>query len=206
VEEKCPMISLLSGIWVRNSGSPIWKQWMAVRRKEFRSEEGEYSTSRGDMAVSPDGRYLAYIDSYLDDTGNRTKSRILRIINSSGHALPMNYWIVDWQWLIGWTDNQHLAIFTGSKEILILDPFTGRWEKLPPPAWLGKIAYDYYGNDGPFYSPSLNRILVKPDDSVFELKDFQTGEVIYEGNGSLNGGHLIGQRMVLHWLLDQANY
>ena len=99
----------------------------------------------------------------------------------------MNYWIVDWQWLIGWKDNQHLAIFTGSKEILILDPFTGRWEKLPPPAWLGKIAYDHYGNDGPFYSPSLNRILVKPDDSVFELKDFQTGKAIYEGNGSLNG-------------------
>jgi hypothetical protein len=147
---------------------------------------GIFSTSKGDIAISPDRRYLAYIDSYLDDTGKNTRSRILRIVNSSGHVLPMNYWVINWQWLIGWTDNQHIAIFTGNKEILILEPFTGRWEKLRAPAWLRRLTYDYYGNDGPFYSPSLDSMLIRPDYLSLEWKDFQTGQTIYKGGEYLD--------------------
>ncbi|HET9911837.1 MAG TPA: WD40 repeat domain-containing protein [Anaerolineales bacterium] len=190
VEEKIPDDLNLSGIWVRNSGRPYLETMDGRTAYGVPLRGGGiFSTSKGDMAISPDGRYLAYIDSYLDDTG-RTKSRILRIINSSGHSLPMDYWIIDWQWLIGWKDNKHIAVFTGQKEILILDPFTGRWEKLQAPAWLGKIVYDYYGNDGPFYSPSLDRILIKPDYSIFELRNFQTGQTIYKGNRYLDGWDL----------------
>jgi Tol biopolymer transport system component len=147
---------------------------------------GIFSTSRGNMAVSPDGRSLAYIDSYLDDTGKNTRSRVLRIINSSGHSLALDYWIINWQWLIGWTDSQHIAVFTGSKEILILDPFSGRWEKRRAPAWLNELTYDYYGNDGPFYSPGLDSMLIRPDYLTLELKDFQSGQTIYEGGEYLN--------------------
>jgi WD40 repeat protein len=139
------------------------------------------------MAISPNGKYLAYIDSYFE-AGPHTKSRILRIINSSGHSLSTDYWTLDWQWLIGWLDDQHLAVFTGNKEILVLEPFTGKWERFPKPSWLDRIEYDYYGNDGPFYSPDLHTMWVKPDDASLELRDFQTGQTIYtdKGNGYLN--------------------
>ncbi len=191
LEESMPADLNLSGIWVRNSGTPYLEPMDGHTAYGVPLRGGGiFSTSRGDMAISPDGRYLAYIDSYLDDTGKRTKSRILRIINSSGHSLSMDYWTIDWQWLIGWIDNQHIAIFTGHKEILVLEPFTGRWERLQKPSWLESIDYDYYGNDGPFYSPSLDRILIKPDYSNFELRDFQTGQTIYKGNGYLDGWNL----------------
>ncbi len=188
VEETMPGDLNLSGMWVRNAERPYLETMDGQTAYGFPLKGGGIlSTSKGDMVISPNGKYLAYIDSYLDETGTHTKSRILRIINSSGRSLPMNYWIIDWQWLIGWTDNQHIAILTGSREILVLDPFTGRWEKLQAPVWLGRITYDYRGNDGPFYSPGLDRILVKPDHSMFELKDFQTGQTIYKGNGNPNG-------------------
>ncbi|MBN2119374.1 MAG: PD40 domain-containing protein [Anaerolineales bacterium] len=190
VEETMPSDLNLSGIWVRNSGRPYLETMDGRTAYGVPLKGGGiFSTSKGDMAVSPDGRYLAYIDSYLDDTGKHTKSRILRVISSSGHSLSMDYWIIDWQWLIGWTDNQHIAILTGKKEILILEPFVGRWERLPKPSWLNNFGYDPYGIDGPFYSPSLDHILIKPDYSSFELRYLPTGHIIYKGNEYLTDSH-----------------
>ena len=191
VEENMPDDLNLSGIWVRNRGRPYLEPMDGSTAYGVPIKGGGiFSTSPGDMAISPDGQHLAYIDAYVDDTGKNTKSRVLRVINSSGRSLPMGYWIIDWQWLIGWLDNQHLAVFTGNKEILVLEPVTGKWERLPKPSWLDRLDYDYYGNDGPFYSPNLDRMVVKSDASVFELKDFQTGQTIYKGNGNPNGWDL----------------
>ncbi|HMB25224.1 MAG TPA: hypothetical protein VKP08_20415 [Anaerolineales bacterium] len=191
VEERMPDDLILSGIWIRNRGKPYLEPMEGGTAYGVPLKGGGiFSTSQGDTALSPDGRYLAYIDTYMDDIGKSTRSRVLRIMNSSGRPLPMSYWIINWQWLIGWLDNQHLAIFTGNKEILVLEPFTGKWERLKKPAWLDRIEYDYSGNDGPFYSPTLNRILVKPDYSTFELKDFQTGQTIYKGAGDPKGWEL----------------
>ncbi|HSB01879.1 MAG TPA: hypothetical protein VLE49_14610 [Anaerolineales bacterium] len=182
IEEEMPDDLILSGVWVRNRGKPYLEPMDGSTAYGVPLKGGgTFSASQVDMAISPDGRSLAYIDSFLDDTGIHTQSRILRIINSSGRSLPMDYWIISWQWLIGWLDNQHIAIFTGNKEILILEPFTGKWERLPKPSWLNRIGYSV--NDGPFYSPSVDRILVKPDYSMFELRDFQTGQIIYKVKG-----------------------
>jgi hypothetical protein len=183
VEEEMPDNVNLSGIWVRNRGRPYLEPVQGGTAYGIPLKGGgAFSTSPDDMAVSPDGKHLAYIDSYLDEDRNSTQSRILRVINSSGRSLSMDYWITNWQWLIGWMDNQHLAIFTGNKEFLVLEPFTGKWEKLPKPSWLDDREYDYSGYQGPFYSPSLKHVLAKPDYSSFELKDFRTGETLYTGN------------------------
>jgi WD40 repeat protein len=184
IEEKMPDDLILSGVWVRGAGKPYLENLEDHTRYEVPLKGGGMFTSySGDFAVSPDGKYLAYIDSYFNSEF-RIEKRVLRIIKSSGHSLPMDYWPVDWQWLIGWIDNRHIAIFTGNKEILILEPFTGEWKKLQQPSWLDNPAYDYSGYEGPFYSPSLSSVLVKPDYSIFELKDFRTGERLYMGNGS----------------------
>lgn len=218
IEEQMPDDLSLSGIWVRGPGSPYLEPMdgsgMAYRIPL--KGGGLFSTSKGDTAVSPDGRYLAYIDSYLDDTGNRTKSRVLRIVDSAGHPVPMGYWLIDWQWLIGWLDNRHIAVFTGNKEILVVEPFTGKWERLPKPSWLHSMDYDYEGNDGPFYSPNLDSILVRPDYSTFELRDFQTGQTIYKGSGDPHGWDLgwsadgstlaIGSEKFLHVIAGSQQY
>jgi hypothetical protein len=146
-----------------------------------------FSTDKVDMAISPDGKYLAYIDSYLDESGKATESRILRIVSSSGNSLSMDYWIIDWQWLVGWTDNRHLAILTGNKELFLLDPFSGKWEKIQQPSWMNRIDHEswYYGFQGPFYSPSLNAVLIQSG-ADFELRDVQTGKIIYARDGYLS--------------------
>lgn len=183
VEEKMPDDLSLSGIWVRNRGKPYLEPLEGGTAYGVPLKGGGlFSTSRGDMAVSPDGRYLAYIDSYLDETGKKTQSRVLRVINSSGRSLSMDYWVTNWQWLIGWLDNQHITILTGNKELLLLEPFTGEWKELQQPSWLGDIDYYHYGYEGPFYSPSLNSIFIQSG-ATFELRDFQTGKTIYKGDG-----------------------
>jgi hypothetical protein len=183
IEEKMPNNLILSGVWVRGAGKPYLENLEEHTRYEVPLKGGGIFTSyAGDFAVSPDGKHLAYIDAYYN-SAYKVEKRILRIIKSSGHPLSMDYWPADWQWLIGWTDNRHIAIFTGNKEILILEPFTGEWKRLPQPSWLGNPGYDYSGYDGPFYSPTLKSVLVQPDYSSFELKDFVTGETLYTGNG-----------------------
>jgi hypothetical protein len=186
VEEEMPDDLNLSGIWVRNRGKPYLETMDGSTAYGLPLQGGGiFSTSHRDMAVSPDSRHLAYIDSYLDDTGKRTNHRILRIISSSGRSLPMDYWIIDWQWLIGWTDNQHIAMLTGNKELLVLEPFIGKWEKLQQPSWLDNLDYYYYGYQGPLYSPNLNAVLFESG-PVFELRNTQNGRIIYKKDGYLN--------------------
>lgn len=183
VEENLPE-GLISGVWVRGNKQPYLEP--AGNRIPLKGG-GNFSTGKRDMAVSPDGKYLAYIDAYLDATGQGTKSRILRIIDASGQPVSLNNWLVDWQWLIGWKDHQHLALLTANQELFLLEPFAGTWEQLPQPAWLGNldvIRFAYQDEWPYYYSPSLNSILVRSGNNL-ELRDFQTGRTLYQAQGDL---------------------
>lgn len=183
VEENLPQDLALSGVWVRGGKKPYLEP--SGYRIPLKGG-GHFSTGPFDMAISPDGKYLAYIDSYLDETGQGTSGRILRIVDGSGRSLPMDFWTINWQWLIGWADN-HLAVLTDNQELFLLDPLTGKWENRSQPSWLGNMEITRYAyqEDGPYYySPSLNSVLIQSGSNL-ELRDFQSGETIFEANGDL---------------------
>ena len=189
IEEKIPDDLVLSGVWVRNEATPYLENLDEHVDYIVPLEGGGLlSTRNGDMAISPDRKYLAYIDKYYDPVNNSLNRRILRIIKSSGHSLPMDYWVEDWQWIIGWIDHQNIALFTGNKEIIILNPITGEWNKYQEPSWLDNInnneyTYSYDSYYGPFYNPKLDRTIIKSDEKGFALRDLQSGEVIFRDTG-----------------------
>ncbi|HEX2995745.1 MAG TPA: hypothetical protein VHP14_13050, partial [Anaerolineales bacterium] len=75
VEERMPDDLILSGIWIRNRGKPYLEPMEGGTAYGVPLKGGGiFSTSQGDTAISPDGRYLAYIDTYMDATGKNTQS------------------------------------------------------------------------------------------------------------------------------------
>ncbi len=77
--------------------------------------------------TSPDGQWAAYLAIEIDETGYREKSRILHVVDTAGRQVKMTAWQVDWQYLIGWVDDEHLAISTPDTPkggITLLNPFT----------------------------------------------------------------------------------
>ena len=176
VEDGIPANLSLTGVWIRNRSRPY------LNNIENQIDYGiplygGSVLSPYDMAVSPDGKWLAYTDTYLDTSTHKANSKILRVINSAGHSLDMDYWRVDWQSIIGWIDNKHLAlIIHGSKtEIVSLNPFKGKWEKIP--------GLDDYMTDSYWYpiafNVKLDKVVMKADNKVV-LKDVMTGKVLWQ--------------------------
>jgi hypothetical protein len=83
--------------------------------------------------TSPDGKWAAYLAIEIDETGYREKSRILHVVDTSGRQVNLTAWQVDWQYLIGWVDGQHLAISTPDSPkggITVLIPFTKEFRQV----------------------------------------------------------------------------
>jgi hypothetical protein len=114
----------------------------------------------------------------------KTEKRILRIINSDGHSMPMDYWVADWQSIIGWIDNKNLAISLSLdtedyQKTIILNPFTGAWKNLELSQWLKENP-----PQRTVYNPTFGWLL---DYSYFPsphrvLKDFKTGNIIWQND------------------------
>jgi hypothetical protein len=189
IENEIPADLSFSGSWIRNERTPYLEYLNEGSTYTVPLEgKGLFSTDKGDFAISPDGKYLAYIDIYMNATRHGADKRILRVIKSSGHVLPMDYWTIDWQWIIGWIDNQNLALATGKKEAIILNPFTGEWKKFENPKWLSPDINDSYFPDldtyvyVPRYNyvPTLNWLLLETDRQTLEVRDVQSGELIWD--------------------------
>jgi hypothetical protein len=182
IEENIPEDLTLSGVLVRGQFKPYLENLDEHTKYEVPLKGGSiFSLYRPDFAISPDGKHLAYIDSYLDDNFHMEK-RILRVIKSSGHSLLMDYWPADWQWIIGWADNQTLALSIGDQGLILLNPFTGHWTKFRP-EWLT----DDFGWFTP-YVPPLGWLLDDSASPHMALKDVNTEKIIWQTDhrGSLN--------------------
>jgi len=188
LEAELPADLKLPGVWVYNPGSPYLENLAENTVYSVPLEGGgQLSTAPGDMAISPDGTHMAYIDTYLDTTYRyRTDKRVLRVIRSSGHALDLDYWLEvdDWQWIVGWVDDQNLAIATGNKDVVILNPVTGFRRTFHQPDWVNfkndTNPYRWDVSNYPLYNPTLAWILEHPDYDEFALKNVQTGETIWQ--------------------------
>ncbi len=187
IEQNVPDDLSLSGVWVINPGSPRLRN---LDEKTFYGVPleggGLLSSYSGDMAISPSGQHVAYIDTYLSaGMPTRTEKRVLRVMRSSGHSLDMSYWKEEWQWLIGWVDDQNLALYTSKKEVVILNPLSGAWRVFEQPEWLTKedeSSYYGYYRDLPGYSPNLEWVVQQSSNKV-SLRNVQTGETTWQING-----------------------
>jgi hypothetical protein len=192
IEPQMPADLALTGVWVTNPGRPRLEN--LADHLTYRiplKGDAALSSADGDLSISPDGTYLAYIDSFLEPIRKyRTEKRILRIIRSSGYMPDVNYWqeVETWQWIIGWLDNEHLAIAMSNQQVVILNPFTGEWQQFKQPKWVNynteTSLYRWdgssYRSDYPFYNPSLEWVLVPRGSGSLDLKSVQTGTTVWQ--------------------------
>lgn len=183
IESKVPGDLALSGVWVMNNGSAPYIENLDDHTKYAVPLRGGSTELGGTLAVSPDRTHLAYLDDYYDTTtsGLRASKRVLRVIHSSGHEFNMDYWSLDWQEIIGWVDNENLAIATPNQDIWILNPLTGVQRKLRQPAWVPIIdKYTYYWEFSTAYNPTLTWFQYRPDYHTLRLMNIPTGKVAWE--------------------------
>jgi hypothetical protein len=79
--------------------------------------------------TSPNSKWVAYLVVDLDETGYQEKSRILHVKDLLGQEQDLSFWLVDWQYVVGWIDDRQIALSTpGNPQgaVTLLNPFTGK--------------------------------------------------------------------------------
>jgi Tol biopolymer transport system component len=141
-------------------------------------------------AVSPDRKWLAYLEQFYDPT-----RRELRVVSSSGQQQIIDNWKDNWSGdIIGWLDNQYLLVaefFDMDHTVDVFDPFSGEWQELkasfPHTSPNGEVFGASGSQVGPMlvYDPARNTVLYErylrdQDKSTYELWDIQSKEILWE--------------------------
>ncbi len=128
------------------------------------------------VAFSPNKLWAAFIAYTLDAPGIRQASRKLHVRNALGYALDLSYWQVDWQYIIGWVNNQEIALSTPGRalgEVTVLNPFTGKFRVVKTVPSGMKLS----GNDSNtqnYYNDDLSSAILPVDTCDCDGKDSST--------------------------------
>lgn len=181
--ESLPTDLKLTGVWIRQRRNPYLENLDEGTKYRIPLDGGGIlSAYHRDLSVSPNGKWLAYLDAIIDTSNPRkiarTEGYSLKVIHSSGHSLSMGYWPISSQGIQGWVDNQNLLLKLNGQDI-VLNPFSGRWYEIENPEWLEKMNLnDSWLRDDKKYSPSLDQVIVYLD-TRSELRDVVSGEIIF---------------------------
>ncbi|HVN54585.1 MAG TPA: hypothetical protein VMT46_09670 [Anaerolineaceae bacterium] len=116
-----------------------------------------------DYARSPDGKWLAYIESALDAQGIRTRQRNLRLVRSDGRIVDLSSVEGTWEYLIGWEDSEHIELLVADApyfRAVSFNPFNGQVHDLPPlPKDFGR---DFSTFSALAYNSQLTHLVYQP--------------------------------------------
>jgi len=141
-----------------------------------------------DFAISPNGKWIAFLESTYDAAG-KTIGRYLAVADANGTKSELPTWsFVNVQWLIGWINDQQIALQIPGKPIgtvVTLNPFNGKVDFIPPPTSnLLDIGYGGFYPGQVLYDPSLTHVLyvdgLKWEELKYVLKDLSTHQVLWE--------------------------
>jgi hypothetical protein len=181
VEESLPPDFQLEGVWVRQETNPYLEiiKENTKYRVPFDGGERLYN-SEGYWSVSPNGEWLAYINTVYDTTGIswRKKGDLLKVIHSSGYFLTMDYWPMTYQSIQGWIDDKNLLI-NMNQRFIVLNPFSGSWHELKDPDWLTNLTINKHQEGIVEYSPHLDSVILRSKNQV-ELRDTVSGKTLFE--------------------------
>lgn len=118
--------------------------------------------SLSDMAVSPDGKWLAY---RIYSTNNKDANLVISNVTNEQHlSIP---WENEWYWIDSWLDENRLLIGIGADSFLVLDPFTNERLLLNPELPNIFKAQGFSGLHGRGYNRDLDRVVYVQGDSLF---------------------------------------
>lgn len=181
--ENLPTDLELTGAWIRQDSYPFLENLDDETKYRIPLDGGgSLNTYQGDWSISPNGEWLAYLDTIIDSSNPRNIARTegfsLKVIHSSGHSLSMGYWPITYQSIQGWVDDQTLLLDLDGRDI-VLNPFSGKWYEIESPKWLKEMNLnDSWLRDDKKYSPNLSKVIIHLD-TYSELRDFNSGELIF---------------------------
>lgn len=181
--ESLPADQNLTGVFIRQHTYPYLENLdEGTKYRVPLAGGGILETYEGYWSISPNGKWLAYLDRLVDISNPRgivsTEGFSLKVIHSSGHSLSMDYWPITYQSILGWVDDQNLLLKLDSRDI-VLNPFSGKWYEIDTPDWFTKLNLrDSWIRDAKKYSPNLNQLIVYFD-THSELRDVNSGELIF---------------------------
>ena len=150
-----------------------------------------YSTN---YDLSPDGKWLAYLEKSFDNTNNKETKRYLRLMDSDGRKYDLPFWSLDWQWLIGWVNNQQIALMDPRNlegTITILDPFSKETKELLPTFPHIQSTSSKYHNrpENFYYNSSLSHVvyLEEADDWDTVIYDVNLKKIVWNGDKDMFG-------------------
>jgi hypothetical protein len=188
IEEKVPSNLILDGAILLNSQTPQGGVKRSMIHLDLHSQRKSilpYST--GPIALSPDGKWLAYLDLAYNQKGEQ-KSMVLQMTDAEGRRRNMSHWGLTRQTLIGWQGRDHLVVespgYPGGN-YLVLNPFT--WEMqvyqvdVPPRRSDAPTAYP---------DPTLAYWVIQPEavgsEPFWRLLARDGWQTLWEGGGSPN--------------------
>lgn len=186
VEESLPNDFQFEGVWVRQESKPYLEN--LVENTKYRvplDGGGRLGNYWMDLSISPNGEWLAYLDSILDTSGRTTRMEglSLKVIHSSGYSLSMDYWPIGMQSIQGWVGDKNLLLGLGQRAI-VLNPFSGKWYEIRDPDWLSSLTADEpWWNEIKRYSPHLDAVTVRLDNHS-ELRSLSSEKNLF-GDASL---------------------
>lgn len=149
--------------------------------------------------VSPDGKWLAYLQDTYDQSRSKILKKELVVATGAGQLYKTIPWEDNWLYLIQWLDNQRLVIIrnrnTGNEpykldSVIVLNPFTAQQQEFLPdypniytilkPTTL----WGYYDAARTIYDPTLTWVVYAGAPTAYsnttlvtiELENTQTGK------------------------------
>jgi hypothetical protein len=186
LEDQLPPDIQLTGVWIRRPGKPYLENFDENTKYRIPLDGGGIlSLNWGAGAISPNGKWLAYLDTNYDTSGRvkEATGSTLRVIHSSGRALSLDDWPANFQKIDGWVDDQHLLLELNyfsevNRHVVLLNPFSGEWKYVVEPDWFNSVLIERSLFNSVVYSPNLDEVILQLKDHS-ELRDTKKGTLLF---------------------------
>ncbi len=150
----------LSGVWIRQRGNPYLENLGDHTKYKVPLKGGG---ALENIAISPNGELLAYMDRYVESSGRGTDKWDFLVLKPDGHLIVLPNWVFDVRGILGWASNREIALKIYEKELkyIVYNVFSGEWREIPfdPKIFNGRKNDDLMSpfGEGSYFNP--NQIL-----------------------------------------------
>jgi hypothetical protein len=187
VERELPIDGTFKGVLILNRKENTCLLDLQTQKQQVLPTASNGDFEKWDFTVSPDGKWFAYIEIYSDTSGHY-QSHQLKLVTADGQQQVIPNWKELWSTIIGWLDNQRLALTLREHDdgtVIVLNPFTGQSQELKP-------TFNDIKNDDPvlwyttprfpeaIYDSTLTRVAYLSLGNTYRLWDAQSRNVLWQ--------------------------
>jgi hypothetical protein len=175
LEDELPSDLHLSGVLIRQRASPYLENLEDHTKYKVPLEGGGVLD---DMVISPDSKLLAYLDRYVNSSGQGTDKWEFRILKSNGHLMILQNWIFDVRGILGWASNDEIVLKVFSKRIkyIVYNPFNGESREIIIDPAIVYNPYDeiiFHDRFGDYFNPDKIVFQTIDGNKLYDVKTWK---------------------------------